>query len=382
MIDLTIENAELALLKQLIRLPSMTPDDAGCQSLLASYLVPLGFSIEHLRFDEVQNLWARRGNASPVLVFAGHTDVVPAGPWANWTSSPFEPTVRDGFLYGRGAVDMKGGLAAMVVACARFVKAHPNYQGSIAFLVTSDEEGEAIHGTREVIELLTSRGEKFEYCVLGEPSSRDHVGDTIKVGRRGSLGGTLMIYGKQGHIAYPHLADNPIHNAFSVLSALCNEVWDNGNNQFSPTAFQISNIHAGTGATNVIPGHLEVVFNFRYSPEITADQIKQRMGKMLEKHDVRHDISWSHSGLPFFAHSPDFSRIVSQAIEEVTGLRPVFSTSGGTSDGRFIATTDCSVVELGLCNATIHQVDECVRLTDLKQLVDIYEKLLLNFFLT
>ncbi|MDF3055121.1 MAG: succinyl-diaminopimelate desuccinylase [Gammaproteobacteria bacterium] len=376
MIDLTKENAELALLEQLIRLPSVTPNDAGCQLLLANYLTSLGFSVESLRFNDVDNLWARRGDTSPVLVFAGHTDVVPAGPLKDWTSPPFEPSLRNGFLYGRGAVDMKGGLAAMLVACARFLSVYPDHSGSIAFLVTSDEEGPAIDGTKKVIEHLTSRGEKFDYCIVGEPSSDAQLGDTIKVGRRGSLGGKLMIYGKQGHIAYPHLADNPIHKSFSVLSALCREEWDQGNDQFSPTAFQISNLHAGAGVTNVIPGHLEVVFNFRYSPEVTAEQLERRVLEIMDEHNVRYDIVWNHSGLPFFMKSPHFSQVVSEVVQEIKGLKPLLSTSGGTSDGRFIATTGCDVIELGLCNATIHQIDECVRLADLKQLVQIYQRVL------
>jgi succinyl-diaminopimelate desuccinylase len=375
-INLTSSDAELKLLEQLIKLPSVTPDDAGCQVLLERYLTSLGFVVEHMRYGEVDNFWAKRGEGAPTLVFAGHTDVVPTGPEENWTFPPFEPTIKDGFLYGRGAVDMKGGIAAMIVACARFIAANPDHKGSIAFLITSDEEGPAINGTKKVVEALEARGEKYEYCVVGEPSSTEYLGDVIKIGRRGSLGGTLTIHGKQGHIAYPHLADNPIHKSFAALSVLCEEKWDQGNQHFAPTAFQISNIHAGAGVTNVIPGQLEAMFNFRYSPEVTADELKQRVTNLLDKQGINYTIEWWLSGSPFYMKSPEFSKAAVEAVKEVTGLDAELSTSGGTSDGRFIATTGCDVIELGLCNATIHQVDECVRVTDLEKLSKVYEVLL------
>lgn len=376
LIDLTAPNATLKMLEQLIRLPSLTPQDKGCQLLLADYLSSLDFHIEHLRFDEVDNLWAKKGKEAPLFVFAGHTDVVPPGPLTDWTSPPFEPTIRDGFLYGRGAVDMKGGLAAMLTGCAQFLKKYPHHKGSIAFLITSDEEGIALNGTKKVVEYLSQKGEVLNWCVVGEPSSQKQVGDMVKIGRRGSLGGMLTIYGKQGHIAYPHLADNPIHRSLAILSTLCEIRWDEGNAQFSPTSFQLSNIRSGTGATNVIPGALEVDFNFRYSPEVTAEILKERVVEILENTGVRYALKWGTIGQPFFMKSPFFSHQVADVIHELGGLQPELSTSGGTSDGRFIATMDCEVVELGLCNATIHQVNECVRISDLEQLSHMYAGIL------
>lgn len=370
------------LLQSLISLPSITPNDAGCQALIASRLKNMGFVIEHLPFGEVSNLWAKHGIDEPLLVFAGHTDVVPTGPIEKWRSPPFEPTIHEDFLYGRGAADMKCSIAAMLIACEQFIAQYPNHPGSIAFLITSDEEGPAINGTRKVIEYLKNKGEIITWCLVGEPSSEKQVGDTIKIGRRGSLNAQLTIYGKQGHIAYPHLAKNPIPLCLSALSALCQESWETTHHpSFPPTACQISNIHGGTGATNVIPESVEILFNFRYSPAVTVTQLQERVTAILEQYGLRYEIVWSHSGPPFFTQ-PEGKLLstVQEAIQQITGITPILSTDGGTSDGRFIAPLGCEIVELGPCNATIHQIDERIRLTDLMQLTSIYGKIIKKLF--
>lgn len=366
----------LALTQHLIARPSLTPDDAGCQELLIERLAVHGFLIERLRFDDVDNLWARRGTSGPLFAFAGHTDVVPTGPLAQWTSPPFEPTRRDGHLYGRGAADMKGSIAAMVTACERFIAAHPDHLGSIAFLITSDEEGPSINGTVKVVEHLEARGEKIKWCLVGEPTCEQRLGDTIKNGRRGSLSGHLVVKGVQGHVAYPQRADNPVHRAAPALADLCAEVWDQGNESFPPTTFQISNIHAGTGATNVIPGELEVLFNFRYSTEVTDAVLRRRVTEILSRHDLRYELKWTHSGGPFLTRAGELVAAARAAIRELAGIESTLSTSGGTSDGRFIAPTGAQVLELGPLNASIHKIDECVAVADLDLLSSIYERIL------
>ncbi len=371
-------SATLDLTQDLISRDSVTPDDKGCQLLLADRLSAIGFDIEHLRFGDTDNIWARRGETGPVFAFAGHTDVVPTGPVADWQSPPFEPTIRDGLLYGRGTADMKGSIAAMVTACERFVAQHSDHTGSLAFLITSDEEGPATGGTVKVIETLEARGEKIDWCLVGEPSSTAKVGDVVKNGRRGSLNGHLTVKGKQGHIAYPHLAENPIHLMAPVLNALCQLEWDQGNEDFPPTSFQVSNLNSGTGVTNVIPGVAELVFNFRYSTESTHEQLQQRVETVLNQYGLDYDLSWTLSGKPFRTASGPLVDSVKSAIQTVTGYDTELSTSGGTSDGRFIAPTGAQVVELGPRNATIHQVDECVSVKDLDTLSEIYETLLQN----
>ena len=363
----------LELAKQLIARPSVTPDDAGCQALMIDRLKTIGFDIEPLRFGDVDNFWARRGTAKPLLVFAGHTDVVPTGPLENWDSPPFQPEIRDGMLYGRGAADMKGSLAAMVTACERFVANYPQHQGAIAFLITSDEEGPATDGTVKVVAHLEARDEKIDWCIVGEPSSTAQVGDVIKNGRRGSLNGHLIVNGTQGHVAYPALADNPIHRVAPALTELCAIDWDQGNDFFPPTTFQISNIHAGTGATNVIPGQAEVAFNFRFSTEVTETQLRSRVESVLDKHGLDYHLNWRLSGQPFLTPAGTLVDAARQAIARSTGKQTALSTAGGTSDGRFIAPTGAQVVELGPVNATIHKVNECVRVADLDTLSDIYE---------
>ncbi len=366
----------LALTQQLIARPSLTPNDAGCQELLIERLATLGFGIERLRFDTVDNLWARRGDSAPLFAFAGHTDVVPTGPLAQWTSPPFEPTQRNGHLYGRGAADMKGSIAAMVTACERFIAAHPDHQGSIAFLITSDEEGPSINGTVKVVEQLEARGEKIDWCLVGEPTCEQRLGDTVKNGRRGSLSGRLTIKGVQGHVAYPQRADNPVHRAAPALVALCTEVWDQGNESFPPTTFQISNIHAGTGATNVIPGELEVQFNFRYSTEVTDAELRRRITEILTRDELHYELEWTHSGVPFLTRAGELVDAARTAIRDLAGIEATLSTSGGTSDGRFIAPTGAQVLELGPLNASIHKIDECVAVADLDLLSTIYERIL------
>ncbi len=369
-------SATLELCKELVSRQSTTPNDAGCQPLLAERLGKLGFTAEYLHFGHTENLWLRRGTASPLLAFAGHTDVVPTGPEENWTFPPFEPTIKDGMLYGRGTADMKGSIAAFVTACERFIEQYPEHQGSIAFLITSDEEGPATEGTVKVIETLEARGEKIDWCLVGEPSSSQKVGDIVKNGRRGSLNGYLTVKGKQGHIAYPHLAQNPIHLLVPALNELCQIEWDQGNEDFPPTCFQVSNLNAGTGATNVIPGTAEVMFNFRYSTEVTHEQLQQRVEAILNHHGLNYDLTWELSGKPFRTRSGALVDAVKTAIESVTGYQTNLSTSGGTSDGRFIAPTGAQVIELGPINATIHQIDERVSVKDLDTLSSIYQNVL------
>ncbi len=370
------ETLELSL--QLLRQPSVTPVDHTCQDIMAKRLEKIGFNIENMRFDDVDNLWARKGTKAPVFCFAGHTDVVPTGSLDAWNSDPFAPEIRDGKLYGRGSADMKTALAAMVVASERFVKKHPNHKGSIAFLITSDEEGPSINGTVKVIETLEARNEKMDWCLVGEPSSTNKLGDIVKNGRRGSLNANLTVKGKQGHVAYPHLAVNPIHSFSKALAELCETVWDNGNKYFPATTFQVSNINSGTGATNVIPGTLNTLFNFRYSTEVTAEELKARTLEILDRHNVEYEISWTLSGLPFLTPVGELVNAAKSAILNVTGVETELSTSGGTSDGRFIAPTGAQVLELGVLNATIHQINEHVNVDDLEPLAEIYEQILEN----
>jgi succinyl-diaminopimelate desuccinylase len=360
----------------LIARPSVTPDDAGCQAILTKRLQQLGFSIEQLPFEDVSNLWARRGTDGPLFCFAGHTDVVPAGPESRWSHPPFEPQIHEGNLYGRGAADMKGSIAAFITALERFIDHHPDHTGSIALLITSDEEGDFINGTTRVIDVLEARNEKIDWCIVGEPSSTHHVGDVIKNGRRGSISGTLTIHGKQGHVAYPHLVRNPIHLVAPALAELTTEVWDQGNDFFPPTSFQISNINAGTGATNMVPGELEVKFNLRFSTELSADQIKQRVHAILDLHQLDYALDWILSGNPFITEQGPLVNACRASIKAITGHDAELSTSGGTSDGRFIAPTGAQVVELGPCNATIHQLNEHVRADDLDTLSALYENIL------
>ena len=368
----------LDLSLQLLRQPSVTPIDHTCQTIMADRLEAIGFNIENMRFEDVDNLWARRGTASPVFCFAGHTDVVPTGHLDAWHSDPFLPEIRDGKLYGRGSADMKTALAAMVVASERFVKKHPDHKGSIAFLITSDEEGPSINGTVKVIETLEARNEKMTWCLVGEPSSTNTLGDIVKNGRRGSLNANLTVKGKQGHVAYPHLATNPIHAASQALAELCETVWDNGNEYFPATTFQISNITSGTGATNVIPGTMNTLFNFRYSTEVTAEELKVRVLEILDRHNVEYDIVWTLSGLPFLTPVSELVNAARTAIKNVTGTETELSTSGGTSDGRFIAPTGAQVLELGVLNATIHQINEHVNIDELEPLAEIYEQILVE----
>lgn len=363
----------LSLACELIARNSTTPDDAGCQQLMGERLSACGFRLESLRFGEVDNLWARRGIDGPVLCFAGHTDVVPTGPAERWDQPPFEPVIKEGMLYGRGAADMKGSLAAMVVAVERFVAAFPDHRGSIAFLITSDEEGPATEGTVKVVETLMAREEQVDWCIVGEPSSTEQVGDVVKNGRRGSLNARLTIKGKQGHVAYPHLARNPIHLAAPALAALAAETWDMGNDFFPPTSFQISNINSGTGATNVIPGDLVALINFRFSTESTVESLQARVTALLDQQGLDYELEWTLSGLPFLTEPGALLDGVRDAIRQVTGRETQPSTSGGTSDGRFIATMGTQVVELGPVNATIHQLNEHISAADLDTLTDIYE---------
>lgn len=369
-------SATLDLAIDLISRQSVTPDDAGCQEAMITRLAALGFTIERMRFEDVDNLWARRGDAGPVLAFAGHTDVVPTGPVSAWDSDPFSPEIRQGLLYGRGTADMKGSLAAMVTACERFINQHDDHRGSIAFLITSDEEGPSINGTVKVVETLEARNEKIDYCIVGEPTSTANVGDVIKNGRRGSLNAVLSVKGTQGHVAYPQLAANPIHLAAAAINELCAEHWDDGNDSFPPTSFQISNIHSGTGATNVIPGELEVTFNFRFSTEQTEQGLRQRVESILNKHGFNYDINWNLSGNPFLTASGELVDATQASIKEISGFDSQLSTSGGTSDGRFIAPTGCQVLELGPLNDTIHKVNECVSVEDLDTLSAYYQRIL------
>jgi succinyl-diaminopimelate desuccinylase len=368
----------LELAKQLIARPSVTPDDAGCQELMIERLKPLGFEIHQLRFGQVDNFWARRGSARPLIAFAGHTDVVPTGPKEKWTSDPFVPTIRDGFLYGRGAADMKGSLAAFITAIEDFIARHPDHRGSIALLITSDEEGPSVDGTVKVVEWLEARGEKIDYCLVGEPSCAKCLGDTLKNGRRGSLNGKLTVHGKQGHVAYPHLVRNPIHLAAPALADLVRTEWDQGNEFFPPTSFQISSIQAGTGAENVVPGHLDLKFNFRFSTAVTEDELKTRVENALRRHMLDYEVHWALSGKPFLTRPGALVEALRAAVKGELGIDTTLSTTGGTSDGRFIAPTGAQVVELGPINATIHQIDECVRVEDLFRLSRIYAETLKN----
>ncbi len=366
----------LALTRELIARRSLTPDDAGCQALIQARLVPLGFQCETLVSNGVTNLWARRGTRAPLVCFAGHTDVVPTGPLDGWHSDPFEPVERDGYLYGRGAADMKGSLAAFVTAIEAFLADRAEPAGSIALLITSDEEGPSVDGTVKVVERLAARGERIDYCVVGEPSSVDALGDMIKNGRRGTLSGTLVVKGVQGHIAYPHLARNPIHLAAPLIAELAQTSWDSGNEYFPPTSWQCSNIHAGTGATNVIPGTLEVMFNFRHAPDSTRESLMQRFEDIVRKHGVEHEIRWTGSGKPFLTRRGRLVDAATQSIRDVTGRVPELSCTGGTSDGRFIADICPELVELGPVNATIHKLNERVLVSDLEPLSAIYRGIL------
>ena len=366
----------LDLAMDLVSRASVTPEDAGCQQLMCERLEAIGFRCDDLPFGEVSNFWARRGNKAPLLVFAGHTDVVPTGPLEQWQSDPFQPEIRDGMLYGRGAADMKGSLAAMVTACEAFIARHPDHSGSIGFLITSDEEGPSINGTVKVIEHLVKRDEKIDLCLVGEPSSSRQLGDVIKNGRRGSLNGRLTINGKQGHVAYPQLASNPIHLATPVLAELAAIEWDQGNVHFPPTSFQVSNIQAGTGAENVIPGQLNIMFNLRYSTELNEQMIRERIHAVLDSHALDYTLDWRLSGEPFLTPAGELVNAARAAIREVSDIDTELSTSGGTSDGRFIAPTGAQVLELGPVNATIHQIDECVAVEALDKLAEIYKRIL------
>lgn len=366
------------LCQALIREPSVTPEDKNCQPMMAQRLAPLGFNIETMVFHDTTNMWARKGQDAPVFCFAGHTDVVPTGPAEKWTHPPFAAEIHDGYIYGRGAADMKGSLAAMVTATERFVADYPEHKGSIAYLITSDEEGTFINGTTKVIDTLEARNEKIDYCIVGEPSSTATVGDVVKYGRRGSLTGDLTIKGKQGHVAYPHLAQNPVHDFGPALTELATTVWDEGNAAFPATSFQISNIHAGTGAGNIIPGECQVCFNFRFCTEQTFDTLIARVLAILDKHGLNYDIEWTFNGQPFLTDSGTLVEATTAAIEKVTGRATELSTAGGTSDGRFIAPTGAQVVELGPVNATIHQINECVKADDLVVLEEIYYQTLIN----
>ncbi len=366
----------LELTCDLIRRASVTPADAGCQTLLATHLERLGFTITHLPFGKVSNFWAQRGNAAPLLAFAGHTDVVPTGDAAAWRSPPFEPAVRDGALFGRGAADMKSALAAMVVAIERYLTATPAPAGSIGLLITSDEEGDAIDGTQRVMQYLREQATRIDYCIVGEPSSQHRLGDMIRVGRRGSLNGRIVVKGVQGHVAYPEQVRNPIHAVLPALLELTGRTWDDGNNYFPATSFQISNVHAGTGATNVVPGTLELQCNFRFNTEQTPDGLSRTVQDTMTRHGVEASIQWTVSGLPFLTPRGRLVDAVSQVIESSTGQAPILSTAGGTSDGRFIAPAGVAVVEVGVVNATIHQIDEHVRVADIEGLTTIYARLL------
>ncbi|PLR48170.1 succinyl-diaminopimelate desuccinylase [Chimaeribacter arupi] len=363
------------LAQQLIKRPSLSPDDAGCQAIMIARLKALGFTIEPMNFGDTQNFWAWRGEGK-TLAFAGHTDVVPVGDESRWINPPFEPTIRDGMLFGRGAADMKGSLAAMVVAAERFVAANPHHRGRLAFLITSDEEANATYGTVKVVEALMARQERLDYCLVGEPSSTERVGDVVKNGRRGSMTANLHIHGVQGHVAYPHLADNPVHRALPALAELAATEWDQGNEFFPPTSMQIANVQAGTGSNNVIPGEFFVQFNFRFSTELTDELIKQRVQALLEKHQLRYTIEWKISGQPFLTARGELVDAVVRAVQHYSEISPKLETTGGTSDGRFIAQMGAQVVELGPVNATIHKINECVSAADLQLLSRMYQRIM------
>ncbi|AXT45766.1 MULTISPECIES: succinyl-diaminopimelate desuccinylase [Chromobacterium] len=369
-------SATLELARQLIRLDSVTPRDQGCQELMIARLEAIGFRVERMRFGDVDNFWARRGGDGPLVCFAGHTDVVPTGPLEQWDSPPFEPTVRNGLLYGRGAADMKASLAAFVTACEDFVALHPGHTGSIALLITSDEEGVAVDGSVKVVDALEARGETIDYCIVGEPTSDQALGDTIKNGRRGSLSGQLIVHGIQGHIAYPHLAKNPVHLMAPALAELAATRWDEGNAFFPPTSWQVSNIHAGTGASNIIPGHCEIRFNFRFSPESSAESLKERVCAILDRHGLGYELHWQLSGQPFLTQPGKLTDALSRAITAVAGRQAELSTTGGTSDGRFIKRIARELVEFGPVNATIHKLNECVEVADIEPLSEIYRRTL------
>lgn len=362
--------------KQLISCRSISPTDAGCQILIKEHLSHLGFDCESMRFADVDNLWAKKGKRAPLVVFVGHTDVVPPGPENDWASPPFQADIREGYLYGRGATDMKGALAAMVIATEEFIQEKKDFHGSLGFLITSDEESKGVHGTCKVIEVLQQRHEIMDYCIIGEPSSDTLLGDQIRIGRRGSLHGKLTIHGKQGHVAHPHLAQNPIHLPLKALTELIETEWDQGNESFPATTLQITNIHAGTGATNVIPGHLETHFNLRFSTAMTVPELQQKIETIFHRHHLNFDLQWEIGGKPFLTEKSKLITATQLAIKEITGLDPKLSAGGGTSDGRFIAPTGAKIVELGVSHITAHQVNECVKIEDLEQLVKIYKKLL------
>ncbi|MGH9254986.1 MAG: succinyl-diaminopimelate desuccinylase [Vicinamibacterales bacterium] len=368
----------LELARQLIARPSVTPRDEGCLDLIAARLEPIGFRCERMSANGVENLWARRGSRAPLVCFAGHTDVVPTGPLENWASDPFTPTIRDGVLYGRGASDMKTSLAAFVTAIEAFVAAHPGHAGSIAALFTSDEEGVAVDGTVRVVESLKQRGERMDYCIVGEPTCVQRLGDMIKNGRRGSLSGNLVVKGVQGHVAYPHLARNPVHEFGAALAELATTEWDRGNEFFPPTTWQVSNINAGTGAGNVIPGELHVKFNFRFSTASTLESLQTRVVGILDKHGLKYDLDWRYDGRPFLTQPGDLVEAVKRAIKAVTGIETTISTTGGTSDGRFIADICPQVIEFGPPNATIHKVNECIAVADIEPLSKVYQQILAN----
>ncbi len=368
--------ATLDLTQELMRIPSITPEDKGCFDLLIPRLEKLGFEIEYFPCENVMNIWARRGKTEPVFCFAGHTDVVPTGPLEAWTTAPFEPIIRDGVLYGRGAADMKSAVAAFIVSIENFLANHPDHKGSIALLLTSAEEGPSWMGTPVVIKALESRGEKINYCLVGEPSSNKIFGDTLKNGRRGSLNASITIKGKQGHIAYPHLADNPIHRSFAAFDILAKTKWDEGNTFFQPTQCQFSNIHAGTGANNVIPGELHALMNFRFSTEVTAEDLKSKVETVLSQQGLNYSIDWEISGQPFLTAKGNLLQACQEVLKEQFNSEPLVSTNGGTSDGRFIAPTGAEVIELGVCNATIHQIGECVKVDDVEKLTQVYEGVL------
>ena len=370
-----VNSPTVALAMDLVSRPSVTPLDHGCQELMLARLEACGFSVERLKFDDVDNFWAVHGSDGPIFCFAGHTDVVPTGPVEQWTNLPFTPVIKDGLLFARGSADMKGSLAAMVVAAEQFVAEYPEHPGRLAFLITSDEEGIAINGTVRVVQWLEEHHIIPQWCLVGEPSSSEKCGDTIKNGRRGSLGCSMTIKGLQGHVAYPHLASNPIHLANPAINELINEVWDKGNQYFPPTSFQISNVSSGTGATNVIPGDIKILFNFRFSTEVTEVQLRQRVENILGKHGLNYSMEWRLSGEPFLTATGLLVDVATQCIEEVTGLKTLLSTAGGTSDGRFIAPMGTEVVELGPLNSSIHRVDEHVSIDDLEKLTKIYQKI-------
>ncbi|MBI3145533.1 MAG: succinyl-diaminopimelate desuccinylase [Pseudogulbenkiania sp.] len=371
----------LMLTEELIRLDSVTPNDAGCQERMIARLEAVGFTVERMRHGDVDNFWARRGTSGPLVCFAGHTDVVPTGPLDKWDSHPFEPTIRNGHLFGRGAADMKASLAAFITSIERFVTQHPDHPGSIALLITSDEEGSAIDGTVRVVDALEARGERIDYCIVGEPTSSHVLGDTIKNGRRGSLSGHLIVHGIQGHIAYPHLAKNPVHLVAPALAELAAEEWDQGNHHFPPTSWQVSNLHAGTGATNIIPGTCEIKFNFRFSTEHTAETLKDRTHQILDAHGLAYELHWTLSGNPFLTEEGTLTQALEHAIKQVMGVDAELSTSGGTSDGRFIKRIARELAEFGPVNASIHKLNECVEVHAIERLSEIYEATLKNLLL-